>query len=152
MFCQYMAKGYTNADAYVAAGYSPSSIDNARTAACQMKRNPKVADRIEELLRENALSPEGVSRKRAWIEGQYLDLFRRAVEGDKLKEADSILFHIAQFHGEVIQKREIKAEIVQAPDAQELRGQLAAILGELTAIDGETVEEALPSPEEDPNG
>ena len=48
-FCNFTAAGMSSADAYIAAGYVPSSRDAARATASKLLRVPSVAARMAEL-------------------------------------------------------------------------------------------------------
>jgi hypothetical protein len=48
-FCNFTSAGMSSADAYIAAGYVPSSRDAARAAASKLLRVPSVAARMAEL-------------------------------------------------------------------------------------------------------
>lgn len=107
-FAQKVAAGSSQRQAYLDAGYTAATPEVADTDASTLVRNPKVAARVKELQRQNALAAQ-VSV--ASVTEMYLEIYRGAMSAKEYAPAATAVTGIAKLHGLVIDRQQIEAVI-----------------------------------------
>ena len=98
-FCQKIASGSTQFEAYTSAGYKAATRAVADTEASKLLRYPKVAARVKELQRQNALAAQVTV---ASVTEMYLEIYRGALAAKEYAPATAAATGIARLHGLIV--------------------------------------------------
>ena len=105
-FAQKVAAGSSQRQVYLDAGYSVATPEVANSDASTLVRNPKVAARVKELQRQNALAAQVTV---ASATEMYLEIYRGAMAEKDYPPAVAAVTGIAKLHGLVIDRQQIEA-------------------------------------------
>lgn len=114
-FAQHLAKGMSQAEAYMAAGYK-SEGNAAEVSASQLLRNPKVSSRVRELQEASA---EVAVIDAAMISAQLEEIRIKALAAGQLTAAVSAAMGRAKLHGLIIDKAEVKDVTPLTPEQRQ---------------------------------
>ena len=90
------------------AGYAAATPEVADSDASTLVRNPKVAARVKELQRQNAIAAQVTV---ASVTEMYLEIYRGAMAAKEYPPAATAITGIAKLHGLVIDRQQIEAVI-----------------------------------------
>jgi hypothetical protein len=133
LFAQLIAKGESQTRAYVAAGYAEKG---ARAHGARLAANGSVAARVAEL------QARAVERHDVTVDSLTRDLVgirEKAIASDQPAAAVSATKLLAQIHGLLIERREVRQSLVDEIPFEEREAMIRLLQGEL-------VQRTLPTP------
>jgi phage terminase small subunit len=124
-FCQGVAKGLSQAEAFRRAGYSPAG---ASGHASRLVSTGSVRARIQELraqaARRNRIDVDSLT-------AMLQEIHEKAVELRQMGAAISAIWQIAKLHGLATQKAEVKVSVLDDLDDGERESLIAVLRAEL---------------------
>lgn len=103
LFAQGIAKGQSQREAYLAAGFTAKTEGSADVSACKLLSTPKVSERVKELLERAA---NKATYDLAWFLEQGAELFKAAKEAGDHAAASAQYQRLATVAGVWVEKAE----------------------------------------------
>lgn len=102
-FCQLLAEGLSQTDAYIGANYNPGSRKSAGNMASRLLEDVRISARVEELRKKAAVA---ASVDLAWLIREAADTYMAARDERALAAAVSALKEVGVLSGHRVEKSE----------------------------------------------
>ena len=110
-FCRWLAEGKSQQQAYIDAGYDARGR-SAETKASRLVSNGKIASRVAEL-QAKAAEKTGITIKS--LTDDLIRLRKLAEANSQVAAGVAAVGLIAKLHGLIVEKQELRAEVISRP-------------------------------------